>query len=141
MSDAFQPLFERIRALFRRHEPQGVVIHDEPGRYYLGTHEVRAKDGYRTWFGGVEIRKSYVSAHLIPVYAYPELLDGASDLLRKRMQGKSCFNFRQTDEGLLAELERLIDRAAARFEADGKLLTRHSNSTVLPASSSSSASA
>jgi hypothetical protein len=113
--------FAAIQPLFARHAGKGVVLHDEPGRYYLGTHEVRPNDGYRTWLGGVEIKKSYVSAHLIPVYTYPELLDGGDPALIKRMQGKSCFNFKNADPELLAELEALIETAVARFEQDGKL--------------------
>ena len=116
-----EPIFDRIRPMFEAHEGRGVVIHDEPGRYYLGTHEVREKDGYRTWFGGVEVKKNYVSAHLIPVYAHPELLAGISAALRKRMQGKSCFNFRNMDEALIDELRILIDAGAERFAADGRL--------------------
>ena len=115
--------FAAIRPLFARHAGKGVVLHDEPGRYTLGTHEVRAKDGYRTWLGGVEIKKNYVSAHLIPVYAYPELLDGIDPALRKRMQGKSCFNFKDADPALLAGLETLIDAGVARFQQDGRLGT------------------
>ena len=114
-------MFAAIRPLFARHEAACVVLHDEPGRYYLGSHEVRAKDGYRTWFGGVEIKKGYVSAHLIPVYAFPELLEHISEPLRKRMQGKSCFNFKAVDEVLFAELDALIDAGAARFKTAGKL--------------------
>ena len=113
--------FDAIRPMFARHAAKGVVLHDEPGRYTLGTHEVRAKDGYRTWLGGVEIKKNYVSAHLIPVYAYPDLLDGSGPELRKRMQGKSCFNFKAPDPALMAELETLIDAGVARFQQDGRL--------------------
>ena len=121
MSGDFGPIFDRIRALFKAHESRCVQLVDEPGRYYLGTHEIRAKDGYRTQFGGVEVKKNYVSAHLMPVYAHPDLLDEASPGLRRRMQGKSCFNFNRMDEALLAELGNLIDRGADRFEADGRL--------------------
>ena len=121
MSGDFGPIFERIRALFKAHEDRCVPLVDEPGRYFLGTHEVRAKDGYRTQFGGVEVKKNYVSAHLMPVYTHPDLLDQASPALRKRMQGKSCFNFKALDEPLMAELGELIDRGAARFKADGRL--------------------
>ena len=113
--------FAAIRHMFAGHAGKCVVLHDEPGRYTLGTHEVRAKDGYRTWLGGVEIKKNYVSAHLIPVYAYPELLDGIDPTLAKRMQGKSCFNFKAPDPGLMAELEALIDAGVARFQEDGRL--------------------
>jgi hypothetical protein len=117
-----QPVFERIRALFKPYEAGAVLLHDEPARYYLATHDVRAKDGYRTWFGGVEIKKTYVSVHLIPAYAHPEMLDDLSPALRKRMQGKSCFNFKSVDDGLFGELKGLIDHGAARFQADGRLL-------------------
>lgn len=119
--DGFDAIFARLRAAYARHAPACATVTDEPGRYYLGTHDTRAKDGYRTMFGGVEIKKAYVSAHLTPVYAHPELLDTAPDALRKRMQGKSCFHFKRADDATLADLEALIDASAARFAADGKL--------------------
>ena len=121
MSGDFQAIFERIRSLFKPHEAKCVKGSDEPGRYYLGSQEVRAKDGYRTVFGGVEIKKNYVSAHVMPVYTNPELLETISPELRRRMQGKQCFNFKRLDEPLIAELGELIDRGAARFEADGRI--------------------
>jgi hypothetical protein len=121
MSGDFEEIFERIRALFKPHEAKCVRGCDEPGRYYLGSQEVRAKDGYRTVFGGVEIKKNYVSAHVMPVYTNPELLETISPELRRRMQGKQCFNFKRLDEPLIAELGELIDRGAARFEADGRI--------------------
>lgn len=121
MSDDFPALFEKLRKLYRRHEKRCVVLHDAPGKYYLGTHEVREKDGHRTWLGGVEIKKSYVSAHLMPVYAHPELLASISPALRKRMQGKSCFNFKPSQADLLEEFKGLLDAGVARFKADGRL--------------------
>ena len=116
--DTFEAIFRAIRALYVRHEPDCVVLYDQPGRYILGTHEVRAKDGYRTWLGGVEIKKSYVSAHMMTVYAHPEMLEGISDALRKRMQGKSCFNFKAVDEKLFKELARLTDKGYRRFKEE-----------------------
>ena len=121
MPAALSPIFEAIRPLYARHAHKGVVLHDEPGKYHLGTHEIRARDGYRTWLGGVEIKKSYVSVHLMPVYADPRLLEGVSPALKKRMQGKSCFNFKRLEPDLLAELERLIEVGVAAFEASGRL--------------------
>ena len=52
----------------------------------------------------------------MPVYVEPSLLDGISPGLRRRMQGKSCFNFAKVDEALFAELE---DLTRAGFEATG----------------------
>lgn len=119
--DDFQAIFDRIRAMFAAHAGKCVLLNDDPGRYYLGTHEVRAKDGYRTMFGGVEIKKNYVSAHLIPVYAHPDMLETLDPGLKKRMQGKSCFNFKKMDSDELDRLAALVDAGAARFQEDGRL--------------------
>lgn len=98
--------------------PRLVVLEDAPGAYVLGVQRVR-EDGYRVWFGAVKIGKRYVSYHLIPVYAHPDLLDGVQPELRRRMQGKSCFNFTRVDESLFAELDTLTRRGLERFAADG----------------------
>jgi hypothetical protein len=73
------------------------------------------------WFGAVRLGKSYVSYHLMPVYMYPDLLDGLSAPLRARMQGKSCFNFRRSDPVVFAELDRLTAAAVARLQREGIL--------------------
>jgi hypothetical protein len=121
MDNEFPAIFQHIRELYKAHAPAGVVLHDEPGRYSIGTHHLRPKDGYRLWFGSVEIKKNYVSAHLMPVYVHPDLLASISPALRKRMQGKACFNFKVKDDALLAELGSLITRGAERFTRDGSL--------------------
>lgn len=66
--------------------------------------------GRELWFGGVEIKKNYVSYHLMPVYMNPGLLDDLSPELRKRMQGKSCFNFNKVDEKLFSDLRELTQK-------------------------------
>ena len=70
-----------------------------------------------TWFGATRLGKRYVSYYLMPVYVQPALLDDVSPALKKRMQGKSCFNFAKIDEPLLAELEALTGR---RLRGDGR---------------------
>ena len=88
---------------------------DEPDNYYLNVHYIR-EDGYQGAFGGVEIKKNYVSYHLMPVYAYPELLETITPTLKKRMQGKSCFNFTKVDEETLKELETLAKKGFEAFK-------------------------
>lgn len=121
MSDAFEPIFARIRDMLAPHAAAAVAKADAPGSYHLDTHETRAKDGYRTYFGGVEIKKQHVSAHLFPVYTDPALLDDISPALKKRMQGKSCFNFKTMDDTLLSEFETLVTRSADLYRAQGRL--------------------
>jgi len=70
------------------------------------------------FFGSVRVRKAYVSYHLMPIYSDPDLLIDVSDDLKRRMQGKSCFNFTRHDDTLFSELERLTDRCYRRYKAN-----------------------
>ena len=59
-------------------------------------------------FGCIRVGKAYVSLHLLPVYMNPALGDAISPALRKRMQGKACFNFKDDPEpALVTELKRI----------------------------------
>ena len=80
-----------------------------------------ASKGREVWFGAVGERKNYVSYHLMPVYAFPDLLKKVSPELKARMQGKSCFNFKEVDDKLFAELARLTEEGYQRFKEE-KLL-------------------
>ena len=46
----------------------------------------------------------------MPVYVNPKLLGGISTELKKRMQGKSCFNFKTIDKQLMDELAGLTKK-------------------------------
>lgn len=116
--DKYADLFVRLKALMEPLEPDLVVKTDEPGNYYLNTPSAR-EDGYVYAFGGVQVKKRYVSYHLMPVYAKPELLDSVSDALKKRMQGKSCFNFTRVDEALIEELDELTKKSLEAFKVKG----------------------
>jgi len=105
----------RLRALLQPYAPPLFVTTDGPTGYGLDM----APEGERdptTWFAGTRLGARYVSYYLMPVYVEPSLLDGISPELRRRMQGKSCFNFTKVDEPLFAELAELT---RAGFEATG----------------------
>ena len=53
------------------------------------------------------------------MYARPGLLDGISDGLRKRMQGKACFNFTAPDPKLFKELAALTAKGLKAFREAG----------------------
>lgn len=59
------------------------------------------------YVGGTRIGKRYVSIYLMSVYAQPETVESMSPALRRRMQGKSCFNFTTVDEPLFEELAQI----------------------------------
>jgi hypothetical protein len=118
MSD-FQAVFDRLKPIFHDF-PRAVIVKDEPGDYSLNT-PYSEKYHKEVFLGAVQIKKNYVSFHLFPVYVFPELLDGISPQLRKHMQGKACFNFKQVDEDLFGELAGLADAAFRRFQQGGML--------------------
>jgi hypothetical protein len=110
--------FEALRAILEPLEPGLVKVHDQPDNYYLDTAHIQ-KNRKPLYFGSVRAGRKYVSFHLMPVYIFPELLDGMSPELRRRMQGKSCFNFTAPDPELLSELTELTNAGFARYREAG----------------------
>ena len=92
----------------------------DPGSYLLlGAPTEKYPDGQM--FAGVRKGKRYVSYYLFSVYLEPGQLDGISPELRRRMQGKSCFNFTQVDDALFDELDGLTARGHELYEERGLL--------------------
>lgn len=113
-------LFIALRDLLRAHEAQLLVVHDDAGHFYANCRNLDAK-GKPQFFGAVKVSGRKHSFHFMPVYDYPELLAGISPALKKRMQGKSCFNFDVLDPDLLHELQLLIEQGVSRYTVAGKL--------------------
>lgn len=120
--DAFEESFRRLRAILQRHAARLVVTKDEPALYYLDTAHVM-KNRKPLFFGSVQIRKRYVSFHLMPVYVFPDLLGPVPRDLLKRMQGKSCFNFNAIADDHVTALERLTAAGLARYKSENLLGT------------------
>jgi hypothetical protein len=53
------------------------------------------------------------------VYMFPDLIQGISPELKRRMQGKSCFNFTRYDDKLFKELDELTERGYERSRQAG----------------------
>lgn len=111
-----QETFNRLKAILEPYAPQMVVVKDLPGNYYLDTHQVM-KNKKPLFFAMVTIGKSYVSLHFFPVYVRPALLEGISEGLRARMQGKACFNFKRVDEVLFEEMAALVQTGFELFQS------------------------
>ena len=102
----FDAVFAGLRSILAPYERTLVAHHDNPDYYYLVAKAALYK-GRPVFFAAVRKGKGYVSFHLMPVYAYPEMRKSLSPGLRKRMQGKACFNFTAVDEELFEELRQL----------------------------------
>jgi len=109
-SKDFLDTFNSLKSILKKYENSLRVIADKNDNYNLnaGYDDKRKTDIY---FGAVQIKKNYVSFHLMPVYINPKLLEGISPELKKRMQGKSCFNFKVVDKTLLADLSELTTKS------------------------------
>ena len=110
----FTTTFSKLKALLQPYESKLIVVADTEDHYALETPHVM-KNKHRVYFAGVKIGKAYVSYHLMPVYALEEVRDVISPELKKRMQGKSCFNFSEPNENLFKELARLTKVGFKRF--------------------------
>ncbi len=73
------------------------------------------------YFGSVRLGKAYVSFHLMPLYFNEKLTGLVSPELKKRMQGKTCFNFQAVDEKLFGELGELTRLGLLAYEHAGYL--------------------
>ncbi len=127
----FEGIFGSSRRVLARHAESLSVAKDNPTRYCLeglvGPATVRAWGSKMkkptipvAW---VEIGKAYVSFHLMEIGGNERALEGMSQELRARMQGKTCFNFKIADETLFRELEGLTERACEALK-DGGFIKR-----------------
>ena len=111
---AFLATFARLHAVLARFTPSLLVTTDGPDRFSLDAPSSSLyPDGL--FCGEARVGKRYVSYHLMPVYLFPDLLGGLSDPMRKRMQGKSCFNFTRLDATWVKELSELTAAGFARY--------------------------
>ena len=113
-----QPVFTALRGLLAPYAATLSVVRDDAQELYLDTTHVQ-KNKKPLFFGAVQVKKSFVSFHLMPVYLAPALLDGISPALKARMQGKSCFNFSAVDAALFDELAALTRAGHAHYRDQG----------------------
>ncbi len=119
-SDQFPAIFSALKEILEPLGDQIMVKLDTEDNYTLET-PTNPRDGKPFFFGSTVIKKNYVSFHLMPIYTHPELLEEISPELDKRRQGKSCFNFKKTDEALIGELKELVNKGFGVYAKGGYL--------------------
>lgn len=110
----FETTFSGLKAVLKPFESKLIIAADTPTYYALETSHVM-KNKRRLYFAGIKIGKSYVSYHFMPAYMCAEIQDTISPELKKRMQGKACFNFSRPDQKLFKELAKLTRLGFKRF--------------------------
>jgi hypothetical protein len=112
----FAAVFTALRLVLDQFKNEVAVQTDKPGNYHTEIPSIIHR-GKPIYFAGIRTGKNYVSFHLLPVYGAPQLLKGMSPALKKRMQGKACFNFTAVDRDCFAELGRLTAAGLKKFKS------------------------
>jgi hypothetical protein len=115
---AFDAVVARLREILEPLRPRVSVTKDGPDGVVM---EIPGLEG-QPWgyVAGIRRGKRYVSFYLMSVYASPELMASMSPELRRRMQGKACFNFTKVDVPLFAELARITEAGLGPFVASAR---------------------
>jgi len=112
--ETFEEIYTQLRGILKPLEGPLRAEYDTAEGYSLNT-PYSPHWQKELFFGAANIKKNYVSFYLMPVYMYPDLLDGISPALKTRMQGKSCFNFKKLNPALRDELAELARRGLERI--------------------------
>ncbi|MDR3753116.1 MAG: hypothetical protein P4K93_05090 [Terracidiphilus sp.] len=115
MAGDFEVAFSELKRVFAGYLSRLAVKKDTATEYSLNTRvpsPFPQHKGHPMWFASVRKGKAYVSFHLMPLYMNPPLLRAVSPRLKKRMQGKTCFNLKAAPEPeLLEDLRQLVEAA------------------------------
>jgi hypothetical protein len=115
----YQAAFDALKPVLGKHARRLAVKTDTATEYTLITRSASPfpqHKGQPMWFACVRLGKAYASFHLMPLYMNPSLTKTISPALKKRMQGKTCFNFKSEPEAeALAELKRLTQAGLAQW--------------------------
>ncbi len=117
----FKNIFQDLKSILVGYSDGLTLSKNEVDDFWLNTKYIM-KNKKPIFFAAVQIKKNYVTYHLMPVYVFPELLLNISPELRRRMQGKSCFNFKLSDKQLYNELAELTAAGYQRYKQAGYLV-------------------
>ena len=112
--------FAGLKAILTPYARTMHVLKDDATDYCLDTKSI-GPNKKPICFAMVRAGKKYVGFHLMPIYMNPKLQATISPDLKKRMQGKACFNFKAVDAKLFAELKSLTKSGAECFKKLGYL--------------------
>lgn len=115
LSPDLSETFATLREILAQHSERLIVIVDRPGDYQVASPTMKDRIGRPLYFAGVKTGKNYVSYHLMPLYLLPALLKSVPPQLKKRMQGKACFNFTTVDPDEAKELSAMTKAGIAVF--------------------------
>jgi hypothetical protein len=115
-SKDFSAVFTALQEILRPYEKHLKILPYKPEFYALVTRRPVHKEK-PVWFAAIRMGKNYVSYHFMPVYMNPAMQKRIPPQLKKRMQGKACFNFNEIDPKLFRQLAELTAAGFAGYRA------------------------
>lgn len=106
---------ERVRRVLRRHMPSGyeevisknMLVYQVPLKHYSETYNKQP-----LWYVALASQKSYLSLHLVSVYADAALAKQLKDAFKaegkKLNMGKACIHFKSADEFALGAIRDIV---------------------------------
>lgn len=125
MTADFEAAFAALKPVLGKYAKGLSVKADTPTEYTVVTKSASPfpqHKGQPMYFGSVRLGKAYVSFHLMPLYMNPMLTTSIPPALKKRMQGKTCFNFKTEPEPELIAGLKLLTEAGFKQWGDKKWL-------------------
>jgi len=123
MAADFNAAFAVLKPVLMQYADRLTVKADTAVEYTLVTKSpspFQQHKGQPLYFGSVRLGKAYVSFHLMPIYMCPALVKSISPALKKRMQGKTCFNFRTGPEPELIDAMKQLTAAGFKVWSEKK---------------------
>ncbi|MBK7440812.1 MAG: hypothetical protein IPL12_04110 [Bacteroidetes bacterium] len=71
------------------------------------------------YFASAVIRKDMVSFYVFPIYGHPELFIDVAPIAMKCLKGKTCFNFKKTEQVNKKEILAMLKKALAVWKKAG----------------------
>jgi hypothetical protein len=114
-TESLAAAFFGLKRIFAPYTKSLNVNADTRTRFYLETKSASYK-GKPLFFGAVISGRANVSFHLMPLYWDASLAKRLSADLKKKMHGKSCFNFTAPDPKLFRELAKITAAGFALYK-------------------------
>ena len=113
-ADLLPETFAALKKIYKPFEKRCHVVTDTETTYYLES-KAPVFRGKPICVGMVRMGKGRVAFHMMALYCFADMKKQLSPELKKRMQGKQCFNFSKPDAALFAELSKLAGEGMKRF--------------------------
>ena len=112
----FGATFAALREVLASFTDLLMVTVSKAGDYQVSSRTLKDRMGRPLFVAGVQIKKNYVSYHLLPLYMNPALQKRVPPALKKRMQGKACFNFTGIAPEQIREIAELTREGIEMFK-------------------------